>query len=642
MTYFRKSIICLLCGFLCAMLTAQTSKIDSLEQALTSAKDNSFERGNLLIDISQEIRLTDTAKSRSYIMEALSLAQKTGLKMIEARAYYGLGSYHFYAGQFYFAHVNYKKAEKLCIEINEKPYLCNVYYNMTTLFANIDDMENTVFYADKLLKTASEWYDLTTLTPLNNLPDTITLGYGRIDLPTLIFGAQFCKGMVLFRDMENREALDFFLEMYHKATLIDEKLNLQQFFSIECGNLYNKLNQPHEALKYLHWVREDFETKIKNEKAIFKHTTYMCLAESYALLHQSDSADYYSKKSWEALQTFVGEVDRKAMYRTQSLIDSIKGDYRSAVVNFRRFSHLSDSLKKTGKTVEMASMKNWFEFEQKDIENEILQQEKQKQQKLILRLAASLIIILALLFLSVYLYRKTTEKNREMKKLHTVKDKLFSVVAHDLRSPMGALMSVLKLADRNMLDANMQAQLLKDISGRVNDTYGLIDNLLRWSKSQMQGMVPAPVYFDAQEGSCSVTNSLQAIAANKQIVLTNRIEPQQIYADRDMFDVVVRNLTTNAIKYTSAGGEITLSSELSGKMLAISVKDTGTGMPQEVQDKLFNLSETKSQRGTSNESGTGLGLVLCADFVKANGGRIWFTSVRGEGSTFFFNVPVNN
>jgi two-component system sensor histidine kinase/response regulator len=153
-------------------------------------------------------------------------------------------------------------------------------------------------------------------------------------------------------------------------------------------------------------------------------------------------------------------------------------------------------------------------------------------------------------------------------------------------------------------------------------------------------MVPAPVYFDVQEASRAITDSLQNVAESKVISMNNQIENRQAYADRDMFAVVVRNLTMNAIKYTSEEGAITLSSELKDDMLVISVKDNGTGMTQEVQDNLFKLSETISQRGTKNESGTGLGLVLCADFVKINGGSIWFTSKQGEGSTFFFSLPT--
>jgi two-component system sensor histidine kinase/response regulator len=281
-------------------------------------------------------------------------------------------------------------------------------------------------------------------------------------------------------------------------------------------------------------------------------------------------------------------------------------------------------------------------LEQKDNENELLQQEGRKQHQLILILAGTLALIFALLALSVYFYRQSIAKNGELKELHAVKDKLLSVVAHDLRSPMGALLSMLKLANRNMLDAETQAQLLKDISTRVEDTYSLLDNLLRWSKSQMKGMVPAPAYFDVLNETRTLMDSLQTVAAAKKITLNNHIGNHEVFADRDMFAVVLRNLTTNAIKYTSAEGNVSLNSELSGDKLVISVRDTGIGMPQEVQDSLFKLSETKSKRGTRNETGTGLGLVLCADFVKANGGSIWFKSVQDEGSTFSFSVPVKN
>ena len=132
-------------------------------------------------------------------------------------------------------------------------------------------------------------------------------------------------------------------------------------------------------------------------------------------------------------------------------------------------------------------------------------------------------MIFALLALSVFLYRKSVVINRELKELHGIKDKIFSVVAHDLRSPVGTLMSILKLAHKSMMEPQTQSLLFKDISDRVDATYNLLDNLLRWSKSQMRGITPAPVYFDVHKESRAVTDSLQHIAATKAIILNNCI-----------------------------------------------------------------------------------------------------------------------
>jgi signal transduction histidine kinase len=477
------------------------------------------------------------------------------------------------------------------------------------LFQQIGDRENVVYHANKLLELALELGD-----------------------PETEIRARWILVMDFDED-QDQEKLDYSLELYKKSLSLNTIYT--DYIAGECGILFLNLNRPREALPFLHRVEKSYDAGARGFSIA---AIYFSLAEAYALLNRVDSAEYYLKKSQEGHIMF--DKVRITTDYARSLIEAAKGNYRGALESFKKYQYLSDSIEKAGKTTEIARMKNWQELEQKEKEKEILQQEGQKQHRLILILAGALILILALLALSVLLYRKTTEKNRELKKLHAVKDKLFSVVAHDLRNPMGALMSVLKLANKNMLDAETQAQLLKDISARVDDTYSLLDNLLHWSKSQMQGIVPAPVCFDAQEGSRAVTDRLQAIAAHKNIVLNNRIEKQQIYIDRDMFAVVVRNLTMNAIKYTPEVGEITLASELKDNMLIISVRDNGTGMSPEVQKKLFKLAETRSQRGTNNESGTGLGLVLCADFVKINGGNIWFTSIQSEGSTFFFNVPV--
>jgi len=604
--HYKKSIVSILFWCLCLTLTAQTSPIDSLEQILASGKGTQLEKAELLIELSHEYLLVDTAKCKTYALEALRLARNNA--SLEGSAYNALGLFYQFINEPYQAHVNYKNAEKLFLKHNDKENLSHLYNNLMLLFFDIEDRENSSYYAEKAQEMAAEQ---------NDLAREIT--------------AQFILGWSRIENNKNPEALEYFLDIYRKSIPLDTTITY--FLATSCGEILIQQNRPHEALKYLHSAREYFEA---SGRIMFE--TYGYLAEAYAMINLVDSAEYYMKKAQESPR--VTDDTKLILYRSRAVIDSIKGDSWGALASFKLYHQLSDSVANAGKTAEIGRMRNWYELEQKDNENQLLQKEHRKQRRLIWILAGSLVIIFALLAMAISFYRKTIEKNIELQKLHTVKDKLFSVVAHDLRSPIGALMSMLKLANRNMLDVETQSQLLKDISNRVDDTYGLLDNLLRWAKSQMQGIIPAPAYFDSRDESLLVTNTLQIISDAKKITIDNRIGNHQVYADRDMYAVLVRNLTANAIKYTFAKGEITLDSEVSGNMLVISVKDTGTGMPQEVQDKLFSLSETKSKRGTNNESGTGLGLVLCADFVQANGGKIWFKSKQGEGSTFYFSIPV--
>jgi len=608
---FRRILPNILCWCLCANIAAQTTLIDSLEQILTAGKGSHTEKAEWLIRLSKEYKEVDSTKSRTYAAEAIKHAKNAGSETLEGAAYMALGNIYTTTYRHYLAHVNYKKAENLFLKQKDnKKDLQTVYLGLMLLFYTLQDVENAIYYGEKLLE----------LVESDQLETEIK--------------AMFFIGWAKYFDTLSQEKLDYFLNLYEKA------LPLNNLFPIliaeECGEIYLRMNRPRESLNFLYRSLHYRNSKGRKVNSIY----YGMMAEAYAHLNMKDSADYFMKQAWIKNYFFDDPETKKSVSHSQSVVDSYKSDYKNALEYFKKYHHLSDSIAKALKTTEIARMKNWHELEQKDNENRLLQHEKQKQHRLIRILQGALLMIIALLTLSVFLYRKTAEKNRELKQLHTVKDKLFSVVAHDLRSPMGALMSMLNLANENEIDAETQAQLLKDISVRVDDTYRLLDNLLHWSKSQMQGMIPAPALFDAQDGSRAVTDSLQSIAAHKNIVLNNRIQKQQIFADRDMFAVVVRNLTMNAIKYTPEVGEITLASELKDNMLIISVKDNGTGMPQEVQDKLFKLSETQSKRGTNNESGTGLGLVLCADFVKINGGNIWFTSAQGEGSTFYFSVPV--
>jgi signal transduction histidine kinase len=263
--------------------------------------------------------------------------------------------------------------------------------------------------------------------------------------------------------------------------------------------------------------------------------------------------------------------------------------------------------------------------------------------QIILIVIIAITILLALIIVTYLADARTSgQMMQQSEEMHKVKDKLFSVVSHDLRGSMATLISIVRAILDNTDNIEKKIALLKVASAQIEKDFEMVDNLLRWAKRQMQGINAAPAYFDIQEESRTVTDNLQNMAVNKKISLINHIEKQQVYVDRDMLQVILRNLITNALKFTSSDGSVTLASELEDKMLIVSVKDTGTGMSDEMRDKLFNISETQSQRGTNNEKGTGLGLILVADFVKNIGGKIWLTTELGKGTTFYFSIPVMN
>ncbi len=228
----------------------------------------------------------------------------------------------------------------------------------------------------------------------------------------------------------------------------------------------------------------------------------------------------------------------------------------------------------------------------------------------------------------------------ELRELNALKDKLFSIIAHDLRSPLFSLITMLNIAKEGHFSPENFKQVLDELSVNVNHTTALLENLLTWAKNQMQGTKVNPQNFDLHELVNSKILLLNDAATSKEVKLINSVpEGAIIYADKDMTDIVVHNLISNAIKFCNAGDKINVWSFTGGGTVTVCVEDTGIGMPPEVMEKLFG-SQITSTPGTRNEKGTGLGLILCKEFIEMNGGEIWADSQLGKGSKFFFSLPA--
>ena len=239
--------------------------------------------------------------------------------------------------------------------------------------------------------------------------------------------------------------------------------------------------------------------------------------------------------------------------------------------------------------------------------------------------------------------RLILSKTEELQRTIAGRDKLYSVIAHDLRSPMGSIKMVL-----NMLILNLPAEkigtemyeLLTMANQTTEDVFSLLDNLLKWTKSQIGKLNVVYQDVDLVEVTDSVIEIFSMVASLKKIKIREmKPEKMMVNADIDMLKTVVRNLLSNAIKFSKENSEVLVKMEEVDGMAVVSVQDHGCGISEEGQKKLLHTDTHFSTFGTNNEEGSGLGLLLCKDFVVKNGGKLWFTSKEGVGSVFSFSIP---
>ena len=235
------------------------------------------------------------------------------------------------------------------------------------------------------------------------------------------------------------------------------------------------------------------------------------------------------------------------------------------------------------------------------------------------------------------------EANEELEKLNATKDKFFSIIAHDLKNPFHAITGFSDLLIRKFREMNDSKieELINLIYITSESAYSLLENLLQWARTQTNEIKYVPETINIFQIVNENIGLLNASAKKKNISLISELEETtKAYADKQMVYAVIRNLINNALKFTKSGGEVKASSVNNDKYVEISVSDTGLGIREEDMEKLFRIDKFHSTTGTSGETGTGLGLIICSEFIKKNGGKMNVTSELGKGSTFTFTLPL--
>ena len=308
-----------------------------------------------------------------------------------------------------------------------------------------------------------------------------------------------------------------------------------------------------------------------------------------------------------------------------------------------------DSILSNTASIKVEQLQKIYELDDQKVEIEKLEREnnintlKIKQHhisQLIMIVGIFLALIIAVVIYMVS--KKIHQKNLELREANRTKDKLFSIIAHDLRGPLGSILGLSELLSEDVQSQDVKAIDIKSsaIHQSLVETNSLLNNLLQWAATQLQHLEFRPEWLHLVELITEVEDQLSFQATKKNLRIKSMVDSSvQLFGDPDMLKSILRNLVSNSIKFSNQNGEIIISASVKETGTEISVRDTGIGMKQEIVDKLFELEANISRPGTMGEKGTGLGLILAKEFVEKHGGEISVNSEADKGSDFRFTIP---
>ncbi|MFD0793724.1 tetratricopeptide repeat protein [Mucilaginibacter litoreus] len=364
------------------------------------------------------------------------------------------------------------------------------------------------------------------------------------------------------------------------------------------------------------------------------------LATTYGSINTKKSLYYWQEalKLSQSRQAYKEQVDElNAIAELHEKEKNFKAAYDTRTRQF----HIADEFFYKKMSKQIVNLQNAYELNQSKAREQELRFANNKQileQRISYGIIAAALIILVVVIVYYFRLRKLNlllnKTNADLRESNTVKDKLFSVLGHDLRSPFISVINLLEIIDDD-IEPEQRKALLDQLNMNARVSLETLDSLLRWGQKQIKGIPINPSRFNAKSVIDKAAVFLSAVAENKLITIINTVGSHiEVLADVDHFEFIIRNLLSNAIKFSSNNSTVYVNAVLmADKKVAVSVKDSGIGIAGEKLSEIFDINNT-STRGTGNEKGTGLGLLLSKEFAEANGGTVTVKSELGKGSEF--------
>lgn len=503
-------------------------------------------------------------------------------------------------------------------KINHKPGMLEGRVVFAETYYNLGEYENAL----SNLRMAE---DIDKQIPLSNLSLNMYINYGQ----------------VYTKKGDYNKAINYINKGLSKSNRVEFN-GLKISLLVQLAATYFKSGRTNDAISVYHQALQ-FTKRIKN--VLREQFTLIELSEVYVKT-KPDSAIILLKKA-------LAIAEAHKMYRQQiTALDKLgdlyksKGSLSQALAYREQRNELADKVFYTDMMKQVSNLESAFELEKSKAQlNELtIKDKEQRLLRNILVLVAIVIFLVLVVTLVFYLRSKhlnklLTKANSGLAESNELKDKFFSIVAHDIRSPLVSTISILKLIGDNELDDKTQDQMVSRLLAHCGSSLEVLDKLLKWGQMQIKGVRLNISEFHPIDNIHKNIGLLAGAAEQKHIHVAVDIPANLILkADSDHFDFIIRNLVANAIKFTENEGTVVLKAKtIDDGMVKFSVKDNGVGISQERINELFKLSATGT-KGTSSEEGTSLGLIICREFILANNGELTIESTVGNGTTFSFTM----
>ncbi|SHJ69699.1 tetratricopeptide repeat-containing sensor histidine kinase [Pseudozobellia thermophila] len=657
-----------------ASLQAQKSNKDSLHIEIDklrktpgfSVKDTTY------IDLLNELGKTQRFFSSDSLMTlsklALKYSQSIDYKKGESHALMGMGGYYSDKGEHERAIDHYSKALDIGLSINNPELTLSAKNNLAGEFSYKGDYAKALTHylegidmakalnADLMLSIMNE--NVANLYSAQKDYEQALIFYKKVkkineNIGDEVISAESMSNIAsIYADMGE---LDYAMFNVNNSIAIFEKHRVMDWLAYAYetkGKTYLKDNKYKWAL-YWYNQSEMLHKKLQDDRG--KIDLYNGMAEAHFGLEHYNLAEKYALEALEISNRIHFKEGQQKCAATLYKVNKNKKDFASALKYHEIYQSLTDTLTRAENRTSLNMFKNKLEHDRQKM---ALIQENEKQlaaQRNYVYAALAILLVFVIITLLMKrsekiqkkLNKKLQEKTEDLEKrevelreINSTKDRLFSIIGHDLRGPIGAFQSLLKMFKEGEIGQNEFMEFIPKFRHDIDHISFTLNNLLSWGQTQMNGAVTKPSVVALESIVEDNINLLSETAENKGIRLINHLNPDTMaWSDENQIDIVVRNLISNALKFTPQNGMVTISSLEKNDHWQISIRDTGIGMDQETINKLFAQNANITTYGTNNEKGTGLGLPLCKEMVEKNNGRIWVNSLRRKGSTFHFTVP---